>query len=162
MTRVACLLLLLALWPIPGMAQGPEQPGLFRALCGPCHDGAGALVRDSLDLVDGILKGRSSGTPLRDFLPGHVRDLSAEDAQAIDRALFRVAEGRGRFQERCGICHRSAEGLARHHLILAEDVLRGRYSGREIGPFLAAHGTRSNEEADFFHAVLRRWAPSAE
>lgn len=157
--RLVCLLVLLTLPPVSGQAQGLEQTGLYWEHCGGCHDGAGALARKSLDLVDGVLRGRRGGTPLRDFLPGHVRKLSLEEVRVIESALLRVAQGKGRFQERCGICHRSAEDLARHHLILADGVLRGRYSGRDIGEFLASHGTRSGEEADFFHKVLRRWAP---
>ena len=159
MTRLLCCLLFLALWPASGRAQVPERPGLFRELCGGCHEGAGVLARESLDLADGILSGRRSGAILTDFLPGHAGGFKAEDVQAINRALLRVAQGKGRFQERCGICHRSAEDLARHHLILVDGVLRGRYSGRYISAFLTSHGTRSGKEADFFHAVLRRWAP---
>ena len=161
MTRLAWLLVLLALSPVPGQAESAQWTGLVRERCGGCHEGAGALARDSLDLADGVLRGRRTGTALRDFLPAHLRGLSAEDARAIEAALLRVAQGKGRFRERCGICHRSAEDLARHRLILVDGVLRGRYSGRRIDAFLVSHGTRSGEEADFFRAVLRRWAPSA-
>ena len=161
MTRVVCLFLFLALSPVPGQAQNPERTGLFREHCGACHDGAGRLARESLEVVDGTVRGRRSGTALTEFLPGHAGGFSVEVVQAIDRVLLRVAQGKGRFQERCGICHRSAEGLARHRLILKEGQLRGRYSGRDIARFLVSHGTRSREEADFFHGVLRRWAPTA-
>jgi mono/diheme cytochrome c family protein len=75
--------------------------------------------------------------------------------------VLRVAQGRGRFIERCGICHQSAETLARDKLILVGGALRGRYTGRDMTTFLLRHGTRDAEEAAFFERVLRRHTPTS-
>jgi hypothetical protein len=136
-------------------------PGLFQEKCGRCHDRAGVLVRERLDLVDETLKGRASGRDLREILPRHFGRRPNQEVEAITQALMRLARKQGRFQVRCGICHASAEEVVRHRLIIVEGELRGRYTGRDIGEFLTRHGTSSAEEAAFFEDVLRRIARSS-
>lgn len=157
-TVLSCVIA--ALWLLSGSppmaSEAVLQPGLFQTLCGRCHDRAGVLVRDSLDVTDGILRARRSGRELSKFLPGHFGRPSPQQVDAVSQALLRIARQQGRFQTRCGICHASAEDLARHELIIVDGTLLGRYSGRKIGAFLERHGTSSAEEAAFFEAVLRR------
>ena len=141
-------------------AQVPERPGLYFERCGRCHGGAGELAVKSLTVVDGRLVGRKSGRDVAEFLKRHYGRLSAEEREIVTQALLRVAQGRGRFKVRCGICHESAEALARLELILVEGELRGRYTGRMIADFLIGHGTRSADEAAFFTDVLRRHSKS--
>ena len=132
-----------------------EQPGLFQEECGKCHDRAGTLVRDRLKLVDGVLTTRRTGRDLRAFLPTHFDRRSTDEVAAIYKELLRVAQGRGWFEVRCGMCHTSAEDLARRALILRDGKVVGRYTGRDIAAFLRGHGTGSAEEAEFFEGVLR-------
>ena len=133
-----------------------EQPGLFQEKCGRCHDRAGPLVRERLTLADDTLVSRESGRDLRVILPKHFGRRGADEVAAIYRELLRVARGRGWFEVRCGVCHESAEDLARDALILRDGALVGRYTGRDITDFLRRHGTGSAEEAAFFEGVLRR------
>ncbi len=164
MRRIALLALVawgvLAGWPSPA-AETVEQPGQFLKRCGACHEGAGKLAEQSLLVVDGVLIGKDSGRDIRDFLAGHVGGLTGAQLEAVYRALLRIAQGGGRFRERCAICHVEASALAREKLILVEGQLQGRYSGRDIATFLAGHGTRDPEEAAFFDRLLRRFAAAA-
>ncbi len=141
---------------MPLAAQTLERPGLFRERCGNCHEGAGKLVKETLVVVEGVLRSRGSGSDVRGFLKHHLGGLSPQEAAIIYQVLLRIAERGGRFQQRCAICHVSAEELTRDKLIITDGVLRGRYTGRDIGEFLLSHGTSSPEEAAFFEGVLKR------
>ncbi len=135
------------------------RPGLFQDKCGGCHERAGALVREQTVVTGGALTGARSGQDLREFLRGHFGRPSAEEIEAIYAALLRIAQGKGRFHVRCGICHDSAEALARRALAVRDGMLLGRYTGRDIAEFLRGHGTESAQEAAFFEGVLRRQLP---
>ncbi len=137
-------------------AEAPPRPGLFQAKCGACHDRAGPLVRERLSLTATGALVTSDDLDLRAFMRGHFGAPEESEIDAIYGALRRIAQGRGRFEVRCGICHASAEALAQKTLILRGGRLFGRYSGRDIADFLLRHGTDSAEETDFFTSVLRR------
>ena len=139
-----------------------EQPGVFQDKCGRCHDRAGPLVRERLTLTDDGLVSKATGRDLRAILPKHFGRRGEDEVAAIYRELLRVARGRGWFEVRCGVCHESAEDLARHALILRDGALAGRYTGRDIADFLRRHGTDSAEEAAFFEGVLRRQVRALE
>lgn len=161
-TALSCAIaaaMLLAAAP-PRAAEPSVETGLFQEHCGRCHSRAGVLLRESLEVVDGTLRTKKSGKELQAFVAGHFGRRSQQDIEAITAALLRISRREGRFQQRCGICHSSAEDLARHELMLTGGELRGRYSGRDIGEFLQRHGTSSPEEAAFFEDVLRRIAQS--
>lgn len=153
--RTVALTAAIAAW-LPAAAQAPERPALYRDFCASCHEAARPLIERATEPRDGTLYARRSGQPLADFLPSHVSDLTAAQAEIIAQALLQVAQGKGRFQESCGICHHSAANLAHYKLILVDGVLRGRYSDRDIAAFMVGHGTDSAAEASFFTQVLRR------
>lgn len=57
------------------LAQTKLKPQ-FKAACGTCHKTAADLVRESVELRDGVLHGRASDRPVADYLKGHatIRD----------------------------------------------------------------------------------------
>ena len=137
-------------------AEASSHLGLFQTKCGACHAQAGPLVRDRLSLTATGTLVTSDDLDLRAFMRGHFGAPEESEIEAIYDALRRIAQGRGRFEVRCGICHASAEALAQKTLVLRGGTLFGRYSGREIADFLARHGTDNAGEAKFFTSVLRR------
>lgn len=84
-----------------------------------------------------------------------------ETAALYDLLLWQVQAG-GKFKSRCAICHVRARELARLSLLRDGDVLRGRYSGRDMTEFLAGHGRIETAEIDFFIELLMRLAPTAK
>jgi len=62
----------------------------FKGECASCHGTAAALVRDSLELRNGVLCSRNSGRPLRRF-PGHRVEESPDDVDFFVNLLTRVA-----------------------------------------------------------------------
>lgn len=130
--------------------------GLYFERCGACHGPAGQLAESGL-VVDGdILRTRRTKADLRDFLGDHGGDLTAPEIETVYAALRRVAQGTGRFREKCGMCHPSAKTLAQRKLIMREGALVGRYTGRDIDTFLTSHGRIAEDEVPFFSTVLVR------
>lgn len=70
-------------------AQASNQ-ARFKDECSSCHDTAAGLVRNTLELRDGVLCSRNSGRPVGDFL-NHHRGLTPEDAGFFTNLLTRVA-----------------------------------------------------------------------
>jgi len=68
-----------------------STPPRFKDECSDCHDTAAELVRDSLELRDGVLYSRNTGDPVRLFLDHH-RELSPDDVEFFITALTRVAQ----------------------------------------------------------------------
>jgi hypothetical protein len=62
----------------------------FKDECSICHGIAAEFVRNSLELRDGVLHGRESGSPARVFLTSH-RDMTAEDVDYFNSLLERLA-----------------------------------------------------------------------
>jgi len=71
------------------LAQTSTQPR-FKDECSSCHDTAAELVRDSLELRDGVLYSRNTGGPVRRFLEHH-RELNPDDVGFFISVLTRVA-----------------------------------------------------------------------
>jgi mono/diheme cytochrome c family protein len=63
--------------------------GRFRQQCAICHVSAEALARESLVLRDGKLFGRYSGRRIADFLIGHGRLETSDDAAFFEEVLRR-------------------------------------------------------------------------
>lgn len=140
-----------------GLAQELDPHRVYEQKCSGCHaPHAGDFVWDSLtDTADG-LAGRKSGRPLRDFLEqGHGR-LSAPEIDALLEQFALIRQSGRLFRTKCRICHDSAVELARHDLILEDDRLTGRYSGRDIADFLNGHGRLTPSETEQMIEVLTR------
>lgn len=66
-----------------------ETPPLFQARCEHCHGLAAELARRSLEFRHGIVYGRETGQPLREFLEHHVK-LEADQVEFFTALLTRV------------------------------------------------------------------------
>ncbi|MDX2458243.1 MAG: hypothetical protein QNL87_12125 [Gammaproteobacteria bacterium] len=62
----------------------------FKGECVSCHDTAARFVRKSLELRDGALYSRNSGSPVSRFLDHHMA-LSPDDVEFFIKLLTRVA-----------------------------------------------------------------------
>ena len=71
------------------LAQAGIQPR-FKIECASCHDTAAKLVRNSLELRDGVLYSRNSGRPVSRYL-GHHMELNHDDVEFFISLLTRVA-----------------------------------------------------------------------
>ena len=140
----------------------PDDPGLYQEKCARCHEGAGHFAPQRLALVEGALVSKRSGRSLHDLLPGHPTRLTQAELDSLVATLTTIVVAGGQFQQRCAICHDSAEALARSRLVRRDGRLFGRYSGRDISDFLNGHGRLDGAGAAFFEDVLRRYVPTAE
>lgn len=71
------------------LAQANNQ-ARFKNECAGCHDTAASLVRNSLELRDGVLYARNSGRQISRFLEHH-RELDSDDVGFFKNLLTRVA-----------------------------------------------------------------------
>jgi len=153
-----CLLLLpLAAGGRAAFAQAGDPHALYEQRCAKCHSPhAGEFVADSLERIDGRIVGRDSGRELRAFLTrGHGR-LAPPEIDAMVAHLASILAAGGLFHENCRICHGRAVTLARSELIIRDGRLTGRYSGRDIAAFLAAHGRLDADEIPTVVRMLER------
>lgn len=65
-------------------------PPVYRINCAGCHGPAAALVREKLELRDGVLYGREGQRPLAEFLQRH-GGLGSEQRQVVVDSLTRLA-----------------------------------------------------------------------
>jgi hypothetical protein len=72
------------------LAQVSSQAS-FKSDCVSCHGTAASFVRNSLELRDGVLYSRNSGSPVSRFLEQH-RELSPADIEFFTKLLTRVAQ----------------------------------------------------------------------
>lgn len=158
--RLAAFSLLLVFLTAGGraaLAQAGDPHALYEQRCAKCHSPhAGEFVADSLEQVDGKVVGRDSGRELRALLTrGHGR-LASSEVDAMVAHLTSILAAGGLFREKCLICHGRAVGLARQKLIMRDGRLTGRYSGRDIAAFLAAHGRLEADEIPTVVQMLER------
>ncbi len=58
--------------PVIQMLQAQATtPPVFKEKCAGCHGSASSFARESLQMRDGVLTGRDSGQPVRDYLRRH-------------------------------------------------------------------------------------------
>lgn len=144
-------------------AQSADLHALYERHCAGCHaPHAGDFVRDSLERRDGGLVGRRNGREIRAFLAAGHGHLDAGEAVAMAAHLAAIAKANGLFQDKCRICHDRAADFARRRLILRDGRLEGRYTGRQIKPFLSGHGRLEAREIETILEMLaRQLAPSS-
>jgi hypothetical protein len=129
---------------------------IFEQRCAGCHGHAGAFVRDTVTVVDGVLTGVRSGRAVASSLATHYGGLDPSEIKLFVRVFTRQASSGAFFQERCAICHDRAYELARLRLILRDGQLTGRYSGRDMAAFLPGHARMTPEEAEQMLDALTR------
>lgn len=137
-----------------GHALGADFHALFEARCLRCHGHAGAFAADRLHIEDGRVVG-SGGLDVAKFLGSHAGGLTAEERDLFVQVFRRQVEAGGFYAQRCRSCHDRAYDLARSKLFLRDDVLVGRYSGRDIANFLTGHARLSAQEAAEMTDALR-------
>lgn len=129
-----------------GRAQQADMHAFFEERCLACHGHAGAFARDRLSVDQGQVVG-SQGQTLDRFLTRHKGGMSDEQARQLLEMFQKQIDSGAFFQNRCRTCHGSAREFARLKLILRDDVLYGRYSGRKVGPFLIGHSRLTAPQA---------------
>ena len=108
--------------------------------------------------MDGSLRLKGSGVPLSAFLGKHPVRLADDDLRALLETLATIVSNGAEFHARCTVCHGQVEQFARANLVLQNGILVGRYSGREIAPFLNSHARLDADGGAFFLTVLKRFA----
>lgn len=139
---------------VPGHAQQADLHDLFETRCAGCHGHSGDFARATLSVSGGRVVG-SRGQDLGAFLLRHRGGVSETDAARLLDMFRAQIESGGLFQDRCLTCHGSARDFARIKLILRNGVLFGRYSGREVAPFLVGHARMDAAEAERMTQALR-------
>ena len=157
--RLICVALAAQLLASPVQAAaGPDATVdphmLFEARCQRCHGHAGEFAREHLFLGDSKVLGKRTGGGLARFLKRHQGGVTEHEMTALFDAFQRQLAYGPLFQERCRACHLSARDLAKHQLILTDNGLIGRYSGKRMAAFLERHGTFGDEEAEQLYGML--------
>ncbi len=67
-----------------------RTPPVYQIHCAGCHGPAAALVRDSVELRDGVLHGRATQRPLAEFLQRH-GGLDDAEREVVLASLTRLA-----------------------------------------------------------------------
>lgn len=128
-------------------AQGLDAHTVFETKCGGCHvPHAGDFVAQSVIATGDGLVGKNSNMPVQSFLEaGHGR-LSPPEITLIMDHLETVQDSGQLFLTKCSVCHGRAIVLSQLNLILKDDQLWGRYTGRKIDEFLVGHGRLTEDE----------------
>ena len=98
--------------------------------------------------------GIKTGQDAAEFLEGHHGRPSDDEIDRLIDAFRMQLQTGGLYEARCRICHAPAKELARLFLVMTDDGLTGRYSGRNIGEFLTVHGRLDEAEARVIHDML--------
>lgn len=138
-------------------AEQIDPHAVYEHNCAGCHaPHASDLVETLLDAGQDPLVIKRTGQPLVGFLrSGHGRANPAEIDALI--ALFtRIQLSDGLFRTKCRICHVRAKETARLKLVIRDDRLVGRYTGRDIETFLHNHGRLAPQEIPVMLDALRQ------
>lgn len=147
----------LIFWIGGASAQNIDPHAVYELSCAGCHAAhSGDFVFETLDLSEGTFVGKTSGRPLAGFLQAGHGKLSATEIDALMLHFTNISQSGRLFLERCRICHGNARDLARLNLVIRENVLVGRYSGRDTAAFLTNHGRLNPEEITTMVEVLER------
>lgn len=132
-------IVLAAIFAGPGRADDTDLHALFEARCMTCHGHSGDFARRMLSVEQGRVVG-SRGQPLETFLGRHQGGLPGTEVDRLLALFLEQIDSGAVFRDRCLTCHGTARSFAQVHLILRDDVLYGRYSGRPVAAFLTGHG----------------------
>lgn len=138
-------------------AQQPDPHAIYETRCATCHEPhASDFTRGRLDILGEELVVGTSGKPVEAVLAaGHGR-LAPEEAATLVAFLSEVRQSDGLYESKCRICHDRARDLARSSLVIREDRVTGRYTGRDIAAFLGVHGRMKPDEIRVFLDMFER------
>lgn len=122
--------------------------------CAECHGHSAEFSRRFLTVRDGKLTGRRHKDELLGFLSNH--HLPLELVIPVHDMLLAQASTGPQFKDRCGSCHDTAAALARDSLLIRDDKLYGKGTGRPVAEFLIGHGRLKADEIPFFVDLLTR------
>ncbi len=170
MRRVLPCLFFLSLAPLScALTAQPVQAGdvdphsLYEKKCTACHEAhAGDFVHEKLKIENGVVTGLQTGRPVAATLAHGHGGLTATERAVMIAHLEEIAAAGTLYHEKCLACHDRASSMARSRLILRDNVLTGRYSGRDIASFLKGHGRLSAEQAADMTATLSRQLSPAQ
>jgi len=147
----------LIIWSGTANAQQIDPHAIYEKDCAGCHTPhAGEFASERLSLLDDILVIKETGQPVSVFLETGHGGLSPEEQETLLEFFGKIQQSGRLFFRKCGICHISAKQLARIHLIIRDDKLAGRYTGRDIPQFLLEHGRLEPNEVEIMLGVLER------
>ncbi len=138
-------------------AQQIDPHAVYEQDCAGCHaPHAGEFVFDKLKLLNDSLVAKKTGQPVSVLLESGHGGLSPAETEAILDLFLNIRQSGRLFFEKCRICHINAKELARINLIVRDDRLMGRYTGRDIAEFLLDHGRLELNEITIMVEVLKR------
>jgi hypothetical protein len=148
-----------AQWLAPSSAfvQALDPHRIYEQRCATCHaPHAANFARQALDAREGSLVGKKSGKELAGILPRHRgTEQTAAEIEALAELFRRNLSSGSLYQRKCIVCHDRARDFARVHLVLANGVLKGRYSGYVTRDFLSGHGRLTEPEVAQMLATLQ-------
>lgn len=138
-------------------AQTIDPHQLYEQKCSRCHaPHAGDFVHESLLFSDNRVLGRKSSRELPTFFDTGHGNLAPDEIDTMVAFLTQIRQSGQLFHDKCLICHDRAARFARIELTIKDDRLVGRYSGRDIEPFLEKHGRLEADELSKIVTVLKR------
>lgn len=147
----------LGVWAISSTAQQSNPHLIYEENCASCHlPHAGDFVSEKLIVSESGIIGKASGRPVIDYLKAGHGELSDKEINVLIQQFEFIQQTGRLFKEKCIICHDNAAEFARQKLILRDDILKGRYTDRDVAEFLLQHGRLDPSEAQKMVEVLIR------
>jgi hypothetical protein len=149
------LIILLMLFNKAG-ASGIDLHWLWDNQCAGCHGHSSDFAGRFLKVSNGQLEGVHHTQDLRIFMRNHY--TSGNETDAVYQMLLAQVLTKPRFKQECSSCHDRAASFVRQSMILQDEVLLSRDSGRPIRTFLQQHRRLDPNDVDFFTSLLIRVA----
>ena len=137
-------------------SSGSDLHWLWDNQCAECHGHSGEFARKFLDIKNGELQGRHHRQGLRGFMRNHY--ATGIEIDAIYEMLLAQALTEPRFKQECRHCHGSAASFVRHSVVLQDEALLGKKSGRPVRQFLQQHQQLASDDVEFYTHLLNRIA----
>jgi len=154
-SRAVGVALAFLLWMAWAAASGVDLHAYWDSRCRHCHDDAGPFARSTLSVDNrGQLQGRHHRADLERFL--HQHHLADDLVKPVTAMLAAQVTTPPLFKQHCAGCHVSAAEFARKSLVLRDNVLTGRASGRPVDDYLHSHGGLAPEQVPEMVKTLTR------
>ncbi len=124
--------------------------------CAACHGHSSEFSHEFLTISDGMLQGRHHINDLKLFLGNHY--LSGQSVNEIYAMLLGQVSRQVRFKIECSSCHQNAASFVREKLQFEGVDLRIQESGKNVRDFLENHRRLSDDDIEFYSALLSRIA----
>lgn len=128
--------------------------------CASCHGHSAEFARKFLGVSDGKLQGRHHVGDLHLFLNNHY--LAGQSVDDVYAMLLAQVTNQARFKKECSGCHQNAASFVRETLQREGAILKIRKSDESVEGFLKNHRGLSEEDIDFYTALLTRIAKEVD